>query len=86
MYLVAYKIDNVNHSVYYLDMDIKKIIRLQMVKSDIRTDAELASKCGWTRANYFNKLKRGNFKLSDLETIANAMGCDLSVEFIERKN
>ena len=66
-------------------MDIKQKIKIQMVKSGVKTDAELASRCGWSRANYANKLKRANFKLSDLETIADALECILLVEFSERK-
>ena len=66
-------------------MDIQKVIKIQMVKSGIRTDAELASRCGWSKANYSNKLQRANFKLSDLETIADALGCELVIEFVEKK-
>lgn len=66
-------------------MDIKQKIKVQMIKSGIKSDAELASRCGWSKANYSNKLQRANFKLSDLETIADALGCDLLIEFVERK-
>ena len=66
-------------------MDIEKLIRVQMARSGIKKDAELAEKCGWSRANYHNKLQRGNFKLSDLEIIAEALGCTLSVEFVEKE-
>lgn len=65
-------------------MDIQKLIKIQMIKSGIKTDTELASRCGWSKANYSNKLQRANFKLSDLETIADALECDLSIEFVER--
>lgn len=56
-----------------------------MVRSGIKSDTELASKCGWSKTNYSNKLHRANFKLSDLETIADALDCDLLIEFIERE-
>lgn len=66
-------------------MDIKQKIKIQMVKSGVKTDSELASKCGWSKANYANKLQRANFKLSDLETIAKALGCELIIEFKRKK-
>lgn len=56
-----------------------------MIKSGIKSDTELASRCGWSKSNYSNKLQRANFKLSDLETIAEALRCDLIIEFVERK-
>lgn len=66
-------------------MDIKQKIKVQMIKSGIKSDTELASRCGWSKANYSNKLQRANFKLSDLETIATALGCKLKIEFIDEK-
>lgn len=66
-------------------MDIRQKIKVQMIKSGIKSDTELASRCGWSKANYSNKLQRANFKLSDLETIAEAMLCDLVIEFVEKK-
>lgn len=70
---------------YHLDMDIRQKIKMQMIKSGIKSDTELASRCGWSKANYSNKLQRANFKLSDLETIAKALGCKLQIEFIDEK-
>lgn len=70
---------------YYSDMDIRQKIKMQMIKSGIKSDTELASKCGWSKSNYANKLKRANFKLSDLEAIAEALGCKLLIEFIDEK-
>ena len=67
-------------------MDTIQKIKIQMVKSGIKTDAELADRCGWTKSNYANRLKRADFKESDLRKIANAMDCDLSIEFVERSN
>ena len=55
-----------------------------MARSGIRTDAEIAERCNWSKANYANRLKRADFKESDLRKIADAMNCDLSIEFIER--
>ena len=66
-------------------MDIRQKIKVQMIKSGIKSDPELASRCGWSKANYSNKLQRANFKLSDLETIATALGCKLKIEFIDEE-
>lgn len=67
-------------------MDTIQKIKIQMVKSGIKSDTELADRCGWSKANYANRLKRADFKESDLRKIANAMDCDLSIEFIEKEN
>ena len=67
-------------------MDTIQKIRIQMVKSGIKTDAELANRCGWSKANFANRIKRGDFKESDLRKIADALGCDLDIEFVERSD
>ena len=47
------------------------------------TVAELADKCGWSRPNLANKLRRDNFCESDLRKIADALGCELIIDFVE---
>lgn len=44
----------------------------------------LAEKCGWSPSNLRNKLKRDNFSENELQLIANALDCDLKIEFIPR--
>lgn len=46
---------------------------------------QLAERCGWTQANLYNKMKRDNFPEDDLRTIAEALGCELKIEFIPKE-
>lgn len=85
IYTVNDYIDTEISTCYNIGMDIKQAIKIQMVKSGVKSDSELASRCGWSKANYSNKLQRANFKLSDLETIAEALGCNLVIEFVEKE-
>lgn len=66
-------------------MDTITKIRIQMAKSGIRTDAELATRCGWSKANLGNRFKRADFKESDLRKIADALNCELSIEFVQKE-
>lgn len=38
-----------------------------------------------TRQNFSNKIKRGDFKESELRRIADVLGCDLKVAFVDRE-
>lgn len=53
--------------------------RRKMNKSD------LAAAIGTTRQNLGNKLSRNNFSENDLRKIADALGTDLQVDFIDRE-
>lgn len=37
-----------------------------------------------TRQNFSNKMKRGDFKESELRRIAEALGCDLKISFVDK--
>lgn len=37
-----------------------------------------------TRQNFSNKMKRGDFKESELRRIAEALGCELKISFIDK--
>lgn len=54
----------------------------------IKSNAELARRCGWSPSNYNNRLYRynGNFKVDDLEKIAAALNCDLIIELKEKNH
>lgn len=47
------------------------------------TIADLAEKTGQSRQNLTNKLNRDNFQVSELETLASALGCELKIEFVQ---
>lgn len=45
---------------------------------------ELAERTEQTQQNLNNKLKNNNFKSSELEKIAAALGADLEIKFIDK--
>lgn len=64
-------------------MMAKEINKL-MIDKDIKK-GQLADRCGWTASNLYNKMARDDFKESDLNTIAEALGCQLKIEFIPKE-
>ena len=65
-------------------MMAKEINKL-MIDKDIKK-GQLADRCGWTASNLYNKMQRDDFKESDLAQIAEALGCELKIEFIPKEN
>ena len=45
----------------------------------------LAGILGMSRQNLWQQLNRDNFKEKDMERIAEALSCDLSIELIEKR-
>ena len=45
---------------------------------------EVADRCGWTQANFGNKLKRDNFSERELNTIATALDMNLEIKFVDK--
>ena len=66
-------------------MDIREYINLCRVKKGNISEAELARRTGQTPQNMNNKYKRNTFKISELEKVADAMGADLEIKFIDRE-
>lgn len=64
-------------------MMAKEINKL-MIDKDIKK-GQLADRCGWTASNLYNKMQRDDFKESDLAQIAEALGCELKIEFIPKE-
>lgn len=46
---------------------------------------DLAQKTGQQQPNLSNKLRRGDLRESDMRAIAEALGYDLSIDFIDRE-
>ena len=44
----------------------------------------VAEETGQTRQNFSNKLKRGDFKESELRAIAESVGCELKISFVDK--
>ena len=49
------------------------------------TQTALAEKLGYTKQGFNNLLSRDNFKVSDVQKIANALGYDMVISFTPQK-
>ena len=64
-------------------MDGTKIIKKFLLENDSNA-LELSKKLNCSSANIYNKMKRNNFSLNELEEIAAAYGCELEISFKEK--
>ncbi len=62
-------------------MALSEKIRILLVKRGNISEAELARRLGVSPQNLNNKMKRDNFTENDLQKIAEALDCTLSVSF-----
>ena len=65
-------------------MNVREYIQLCCVKRKISV-AELARKIGQTPQNLNHKMQRNSFQSSELEKIAEALDCDLSIQFLDKE-
>lgn len=63
-------------------MNLAEDIKIICIKRKISM-TELAEKTGQSQPNLANKLKRNDFKTSELEKIAAALDSDLDIRFID---
>ena len=63
-----------------MSMTVAEKVRLIMSRHKI-TMGQLADKTGQTRQNLSNKMTRGNFTEKDIESIAQALGCEVNIVF-----
>ena len=66
-------------------MDVKKEIRIMLAENGI-SQAELARRLNQTPANFNNKMQKANFRISELEEIAEALGYEYKVSFRKLNN
>ena len=66
-------------------MDVREYIKLCCVKKGKISEAELARRTGQTPQNMNNKYKRNTFKVSELEKVAEALGAELKISFIDKE-
>ena len=66
-------------------MAMTEQIRIMLVKSGNMSESELARRLGISPQNLHNKMKRDNFTESDLREIANALNCNLKIQFISKE-
>lgn len=48
--------------------------------------SELAEKLNKSTSNFYQMLKRDNFRESELQEIANILNCDLKISFVDRES
>lgn len=64
---------------------MSKEIQKMIIDKDIKK-GELAERCGWTPSNLYNKMKRDNFSENELRSIAEALDCELKIEFVPKSD
>lgn len=64
-------------------MGMAEKIRIMRIKRGNLSERDLAARMGDTPQNLNNKMKRDDFKESELRKIANALGYELVVKFID---
>lgn len=80
-------IDRLNGIVYFLDMEkltIKEQIKILCGRSGVSV-SELARMLGKSPQNFTQQLNRNDFRVSDLEKIADKLGVVFVYDFIEKK-
>ena len=65
-------------------MDGTKIIKKLLLDKDSNT-VQLAKLLNCGTANIYNKYKRNNFSLNEVEEIAEVLNCDVKITFIDKK-
>ena len=66
-------------------MAMAEKIRIMRVKRGNLSERDLAERMGDPPQNLNNKMKRDDFKESELRKIADALGVDLVIKFIDRE-
>ena len=64
-------------------MGMVEPIRIALVKRGNISESELARRMGTTPQNFNNKMKRDNFSEKDLQEIAEALGLQVEINFID---
>ena len=64
-------------------MGMVESIRIALVKRGNLSESELARRMGISPQNLHNKMKRDNFSERDLREIAEALGLELQIRFVD---
>ncbi len=64
-------------------MNMNENIRIACVKRNISI-AELARRSNQTPQNFNQKMRINNFKVEELEKIADALNCGLEIHFVDK--
>ena len=62
-------------------MNLTEKIKTTLTKLNV-SQTELAKRTLQSKENLWNKLSRGNFKLSEYEKLVTALGCQLEINII----
>lgn len=65
-------------------MDLTQTIKIILIKRKM-TVTQLSVSTNQSQSNLTHKLQRNDFRISDLEKIANALDCELSIKFIDNQ-
>lgn len=65
-------------------MEIAKTLKTLMINKGVK-HIEVAQKLGIEKQNFSNKLKVKNFRITDIEKIADIIGYDVKLQFIDRE-
>ncbi len=57
-----------------------------LAKRQKKTLGDIAEALGQSRQNFSNKMSRDNFTVKELEEIAEALGCELTVQFVSKSS
>lgn len=60
-----------------------KNIQILLIQRDMH-QSDLAKALGCSTGSFYAKMKRDDFRESDLRTIADAMNCDLKISYVPR--
>lgn len=66
------------------NLTLEEYVRLCCKRSGVSL-SDVARSIGKKPPNFLNQLARGNFRVSDLEKIGDAIGCDFFYEFIPKE-
>lgn len=67
-------------------MSMAEKIRIMRIKCGNISERELAERMGMTPQNLNNKMRRDDFKINELEKIANTMGYKIVINFVNLEN
>ena len=60
-----------------------KTIQIMLIQRDMH-QSDLAAALGCSTGSFYAKMKRDDFRESDLRKIADAMDCDLQINYVPR--
>ena len=64
-------------------MELTKTLKMLMLNKDVK-QLDVAEKFGMSKNTFNNLLQRNNFKLNDVAKIADILGYDTKITFIDR--